>query len=78
MGAGEVKAFLTWLAVHRHVAVNTQKVALNAVVFLYHKMLKQELGEMDFRLASEAARIGGVTYVQVAHCLVSVSQTRDL
>ena len=29
MGAGEVKAFLTWLAVTRSVAVNTQKVALS-------------------------------------------------
>ena len=33
MGAVEVKQFLTWLAVKRHVAVNTQKVALNAIVF---------------------------------------------
>lgn len=41
MGVEEVKAFLTWLATHRHVAVNTQKVALNALVFLYHKVLKQ-------------------------------------
>lgn len=53
MGATEVKAFLTWLAVERHVAVNTQKVALNALVFLYHKMLQQDLGEMDFRLATK-------------------------
>lgn len=25
---------------------------MNALVFLYHKMLKQDLGEMDFRLAA--------------------------
>jgi len=48
MGVEEVKAFLTWLAVTRNVAVNTQKVALNAVVYLYHKVLDIQLGEIDF------------------------------
>ena len=50
-GAEEVKAFLTRLAIERHVAVNTQKVALNSLVFLYHKFLRQELGELGFELA---------------------------
>ncbi len=52
-GGEEVKQFLTWLAVRRHVAANTQKVALNALVFLYHKVLKQELGELGFKLATK-------------------------
>lgn len=51
MGKEEVKAFLTWLAVARNVAVNTQKVALNALVFLYSKVLQQELGDLGFTLA---------------------------
>jgi integron integrase len=51
MGAEEVKNFLSWLANQRHVAVNTQKVALNALVFLYHKFLKLELGELGFKHA---------------------------
>jgi integron integrase len=51
MGAKEVKAFLSWLANERYVAVNTQKVALNALVFLYQKILKQDLGELGFTLA---------------------------
>lgn len=53
MGADEVKAFLSWLANQRHVAVNTQKVALNALVFLYHKFLKIELGELGFTHATK-------------------------
>ena len=57
MGAVEVKAFLSWLANDQHVAINTQKVALNAVVFLYHKFLKQELGELGFSLASRPRRL---------------------
>lgn len=51
MGAEEVKNFLSWLANQRHVAVNTQKVALNALVFLYQKFLKIELGELGFKHA---------------------------
>jgi integron integrase len=53
MAGPEVKDFLTWLADKRHVAINTQKVALNAVVFLYHKVLKVELGELGFKLATK-------------------------
>lgn len=60
MGNGEVKQFLTWLAVKRHVAVNTQKVALNALVFLYHKVLKQELGELGFSLATKQRHLPSV------------------
>ena len=51
--ASEVKAFLTHLAVDRKVAINTQKVALNAVVFLYHKHLNRELGDLGFTLATK-------------------------
>ncbi len=49
--APQVKAFLTWLAVDRHVAINTQQVALNALVYLYEKFLKIELGDLGFTLA---------------------------
>lgn len=57
MGSLEVKEFLTWLAVKRNVAVNTQKVALNALVFLYQKVLNQELGELGFSLATKHKKL---------------------
>lgn len=60
MGNSEIKQFLTWLAVKRHVAVNTQKVALNALVFLYQKVLKQELGELGFTLATKQRHLPSV------------------
>lgn len=44
VGEKEVKAFLSWLANERNVAINTQKVALNALVFLYHKFFQRESG----------------------------------
>lgn len=52
-GPKEVEAFLSWLANHQHVAVNTQKVALNALVYLYTKILNQPLGKMGFSLANK-------------------------
>jgi len=57
MGGDEVKQFLTWLTVERHVAVNTQKVALNALVFLYHKVMKIHLGDLGFKLATKQRQL---------------------
>lgn len=42
----EVAAFLTWLATDRNVAAATQNQALNALVFLYAKVLDQPLGDI--------------------------------
>lgn len=53
MGAAEVRAFLTHLARDRHVAASTQNQALNALVFLYGRVLGRELGEFG---AIEPAR----------------------
>ena len=51
-GSKEVREYLSWLANERHVSAGTQKVALNALVFLYHKFLQQPLGELGFSLAN--------------------------
>ena len=39
LGAVEVEAFLSWLAVDRQVSVSTHKQALSALLFLYQKVL---------------------------------------
>jgi len=57
MGDNEVIQFLTWLSAEKHVAINTQKVALNAIVFLYKQIVKRELGELGFRRASKQRRL---------------------
>lgn len=46
MGEPEVVAFLTHLSVNRNVAPATQGQALNALVFLYRKVLNRPLNEM--------------------------------
>jgi integron integrase len=47
MGAPEVQAFLTHLAVNQNVAASTQQQALSALLFLYREVLRQELPWMD-------------------------------
>ena len=46
MGEQEVAAFLTHLAVNRNVAPATQGQALNALVYLYAKVLNRPMGEI--------------------------------
>lgn len=43
MGADEVTAFLSDLAVHANVASATQNLALNAILFLYREVLNVDL-----------------------------------
>ena len=47
MGGTEVQAFLSWLATERDVAAATQNQALSALLFLYQKVLGQELPWLD-------------------------------
>ena len=47
LGAGEIEAFLTHLATERRVAASTQNQALNALLFLYRKILDIDLPWMD-------------------------------
>ena len=47
MGAAEIEAYLTHLAVKRDVSASTQNQALAALLFLYKQVLKQELPWLD-------------------------------
>src|SRR2546429_2105919 len=47
MGAAEVTAFMTALAVRERVAASTQNQALNALLFLYREILGVELPWLD-------------------------------
>ncbi|MGB0467470.1 MAG: phage integrase N-terminal SAM-like domain-containing protein, partial [Pontibacterium sp.] len=62
MRPAEVKAFLSHLANDRYVAVNTQKTALNALAFIYHKALNQPLGDMEFKHAKQYRRLPEFIY----------------
>lgn len=53
MGKVEIVQFLDHLASDRHVTANTQRVALNALMFLYSKILDKPIQNMRFRQASK-------------------------
>jgi integron integrase len=56
MGAIEVTAFLNHLAEQKHVAPNTQKTALNAIVYLYRKFLQLPLEGVEFTPSKKERR----------------------
>ena len=47
MGAEEITAFLTHLAVEQNVAASTQNQALAALLFLYREVLRHDLGPVE-------------------------------
>ncbi len=47
MGASEITAFLSWLAVERRVSASTQNQALSALLFLYREVLRIDVGPID-------------------------------
>lgn len=77
MGSIEVAQFLSYLANSRHVAVNTQKVALNALVYLYQKHLKQTLGDLGFRYASKQRQLPTVLSTTEVAKVLSQLKGRD-
>ncbi len=53
MGRAEIEAFLTHLAVNKHVAASTQNQALSALLFLYREVLRKD---PDFPIDSVRAK----------------------
>ena len=47
MGKQEVEAFLTHLAVDKHVSASTQNQAFSALLFLYREVLERDFGWLD-------------------------------
>jgi len=58
MHDAHVEQFLTFLATRRRVAIATQKIALNALAFLYNKFLHKPLGDVSaFRRVRKQAKL---------------------
>ena len=73
MGKTEISAFLNHLSEARNVAKNTQRTALNALVFLYKKFLKRELGDLQIKYASRKQRVPVVFSHHEATSVISES-----
>src|SRR5690554_1094902 len=77
MGSEEVRLFLSSLANSRHVAINTQKIALNALAFLYNRFLQQPLGDIDYIPASKPRRLPSVISANEVRRILQVMDTRN-
>jgi len=75
MGDREVEQFLTFLAVERRVSVATQRLALNALAFLYNRFLDLPLGDVrGFLRARVPAKLPVVlTRIEVSRVLAQLS-----
>ena len=78
LSADHVRAFLSHLAVEQQVASSTQNQALNAVVFLYRKVLKKAIGEFgDFPRARRGLRLPVVASREEIKAILSFLQGRE-
>lgn len=56
MGVSELKEYLSHLALRQNTAPNTQKTALNALMFMYNRFLKMPIESLDFSYAKKQIR----------------------
>ncbi len=57
MGKKDVEHYLNYMSSGKNYSKSTQRVALNALVFLYHKFLNVDLGELCYRRSSKPKKI---------------------
>lgn len=77
MGSEEVRQFLSSLANEKYIAINTQKIALNALAFLYNKFLKQPLGDIDYIPASKPRNLPIVISTSEIQRILQAMNTRN-
>src|SRR5262245_44415993 len=77
LGADHLSAFLSNLAVHGRVAASTQNQALNAILFLYREVLKQNLPWVeDVQRAKQPQHLPVVlTRTEIKHVLAQLEGT---
>jgi len=71
MAEAEVEAFLTHLAVDEKVTASTQNQALSALLFLYKRVLKKELHNVDALRATHPSRLPVVMTKQEAQQVIN-------
>lgn len=57
LGVADVENFLSHLSLNRDVTRNTQRIALNALAYLYNRFLDRPLGDLDWKPAKRQQRI---------------------
>ncbi|MCL6417734.1 phage integrase N-terminal SAM-like domain-containing protein [Aestuariirhabdus sp. Z084] len=57
MGAAEIEVFLSHLSIHKNCSINTQRIALNALIYLYKRFMGLDIGELSFTPATAPRRL---------------------
>jgi len=70
MGSAEVEAFLSHLVLQANVSIATQRVALNALVFLYREFLGQPLDELSFERSRKPVKLPTVFSAEEARSVI--------
>lgn len=70
MQPNDIEPFLTQLAVERSTAINTQKTALNALVFLFREFLQQDVGQLTFNQAKKPRKLPTVLSCEEARSII--------
>ncbi len=78
MGPTEIEAFLTHLAVERHVTASTQNQAFSALMFLYEKILERRLPNIGSLRARRSTRLPVVLSVGEVRAVPSELNGIDL
>lgn len=77
LSEAEVTQFLSFLANKRHVSVNTQKTALNAIAYLYNRFLKRPLGDLGFDFATQGRRVPTVLTMDEVGAILQQMEGRN-
>lgn len=71
MGSPEITAYLTHLAVNRHVSASTQNQALSAILFLYREVLNLNIHGVDAVRAKTPKHVPVVMSQREVHAVIS-------
>lgn len=77
MGRVEIEMFLTDLAVKGHVAASTQNQAFHSLLFLYQRVLKMELPQLDAVRAKRPKRLPAVLSCEEVKSLLDAVEGAD-
>lgn len=77
LGSKDVMSYLSYLANSRDVAINTQKVALNALAFMYNQYLGIPLGNLNFHFAKQERNLPTVLSASEVFCILDNLSGRD-
>jgi len=76
MSPSEIASYLTFMANQCAVSVNTQKTAINTLVFLYEKYLQIEAGKLGFRYAKKQRQLPTVLTPAEVKAILATLQGR--